>query len=99
LELCISDAHELYIAPYGQGKNSVSLEIVERYLATHLATLNIRRPDSENLSGVGSKSVSVPKGEDLAQTEYGQTAKKLAKQLGLDWATADGTQRASVTVY
>jgi hypothetical protein len=99
LNLCIEDAHEMYIAPHLGKVGNVKLEIIERFLAIHFATLNIRRPDNENLTGVGSKSVNVPKGEDLEQTEYGQTAKKLAKQLGLDWAESADLKKASVKIY
>jgi hypothetical protein len=99
LNLCIEDAYTVYIAPYTAHFYVTSLEVVERYLAIHFATLNIRRPDNENLTGVGSKSVNVPKGEDLEQTEYGQTAKKLAKQLGLDWAESADLKKASVKIY
>lgn len=101
LQLCIDDAHEIYIKPYLSsftGGQENSLETVERYLAIHLATLNIRRPDSESLAGM-TKSISLPKDEGLSLTEYGQTAKKLASQLGLKWAMSDGLKPASVGIY
>ena len=51
------------------------------------------------LSAYQGLAFKVPKGEDLEQTEYGQMAKKLAKQLGLEWAESMDLKRASVKIY
>ena len=97
----IEDVHVLFIADYERKfKNKPSiqakLKIIEKLLTQHMATLNVRRADSESVAGM-SKSINVPKGQDLDQTEYGQMAKKLAKEIPLDWASDD--QPASVVIY
>lgn len=73
------------------------LKFVEELLVQHMATLNVRRADSESVPQM-SKSISVPKDLDLDQTEYGQMAKKIGKQLGLSWAS-DQDEPASVVIY
>lgn len=96
----IEDVHVGFIAPYVSRLQSSALKyqqlaLVEKLLAQHMATINIRRADSESIAGM-SKSVSVTKGMDLEQTEYGQMAKKLAKELGLDWAY---DRKANLVIY
>lgn len=96
LQACIDEMHILYIADYMSAFPLEKLAIIEKYLAQHLATLNRRRADSENIGGM-SKNISVPKGEDLRQTEYGQMAKKTAKSIGLPWG--NDTELATVKIY
>lgn len=102
LESVIQDVYTVYIGDYAvRWKNNASrlakLKVIEKLLAQHMATLNVRRADSESAAGM-SKSISVPKDKDLDQTEYGQMAKRLAKNLGLDWAN-DDLLPASIVIY
>ena len=97
----IEDVHVIFIEQYlNKYKNKpntrAKLKVIEKLLSQHMATLNVRRADSESVAGM-SKSISVPKGEDLAQTEYGQMAKKIANEIPLDWASSD--MPASVVIY
>lgn len=90
LEAVIADVHVVFIqdglAKFGGNVATVSkLKVIEKFLVQHVATLNIRRADSESVAGM-SKSVSVVKDKDLDQTEYGQMAKKIAKDIPLTWA-------------
>lgn len=103
LQSVIDDVHVMYIEQYySRWQNDAfrvrKLKVIEKLLSQHLATLNVRRPDSESVQGLGSKSLSVPKDMDLDQTEYGQMAKRLAKKLGLDWASDDDSP-ACIRIY
>lgn len=89
----IADVHTIFIEDYvakwiNEEDKIRKLTVIEKLLAQHMATLNVRRADSESIAGM-SKSISVPKDQDLDQTEYGQMARKMAQKLGLDWATDD----------
>ena len=101
LQTCIDEAYTLFIADFERRYTNRpamidKLKIVAKYLAQHIATLNVRRADSESIGGM-SKSISVPKDKDLEQTEYGQMAKKIAKNIPLPWATDD--LPAGVVIY
>ena len=101
LEVIIEEVHIAFIqdalAKHAGNTNTVSkLKIIEKYLAQHIATLNVRRADSESVAGM-SKSISVIKDKDLEQTEYGQMAKKIAKSIPLDWALEG--EPASVVIF
>lgn len=97
----IEDVHIVFIQEYLQRwrNNSLivgKLKVIEKYLVQHMLTLNIRRPDSESIPGM-SKSISVPKDQDLDQTEYGQMARKIAEKIPLAWANDD--KPASLVIY
>ena len=97
----IADVHVIFIADYERrfrNKPTIQakLKVIEKLLSQHMATLNVRRADSESVAGM-SKAVNVPKDKDLEQTEYGQMAKKLAKEIPLDWGSDD--KPASVVIY
>lgn len=101
LKAVIEEMHVVFIqeALTRMQNNSLlvsKLKVVEKYLSQHTATLNVRRADSEGVAGM-SKSISVPKDQDLDQTEYGQMARKIANDIPLDWASDD--LPASVVIY
>jgi len=101
LEAVILEMHIVFIQEaLVKFKNSstiiAKLKVIEKYLAQHTATLNVRRADSEGVAGM-SKSISVVKDKGLEQTEYGQMAKKIAQSIPLNWALDD--KPASVVVY
>lgn len=103
LEAVINDVYTMYIQRYADRwvnypDRLARLKVIEKWLAQHLATINVRRADSESLQNVGSKSISVPKDMDLDQTEYGQMARKAGKDLGLDWANEDD-KPACIRIY
>ena len=97
----LNDVHILFIDDYAikwadEPSKIAKLTVIEKLLAQHMATLNVRRADSESVAGM-SKSVSVAKDQDLNQTEYGQMARKMAGKLGMDWANED--QPASLVIF
>lgn len=51
-------------------------ERVERYLAAHFGTLNVRRAERESVENI-SVSYNTLDGEGLERTEYGQEVKRL----------------------
>lgn len=102
LQSVIDDVHILYIADYankwsGQASTMSKLGVIEKLLSQHMATINVRRADTEIVAGM-HKTVTVPKGLDLDQTEYGQLAKRLGKDLGMSWAS-DDSERGSLVIY
>jgi len=103
LAVVIQDVHIMFIYKYAiKWKNNMvnigKLTVIERLLSQHFATLNVRRADSESIPGM-SKSITVPKGKDLDQTEYGQMAKNLGKILGLDWSDENEKGTAEVVIF
>lgn len=97
----IDEVHISFIAQYLPrfASNQImlgKLKLIEKLLTQHMLTLNVRRADSESIPGM-SKSISVPKDQDLDQTEYGQMARKLAEKIPLDWANDD--KPASLVIY
>lgn len=97
LEACINEMHIIYIADYVGLYDSDKLAVIEKYLAQHLATLNIRRPDTEGLTGMMNKSITVARDQGLDQTEYGQMARRIAKQIGLEWGNDD--KKAELKIF
>lgn len=102
LSAVISDVDIAFISFYsekwaGDAAKLAKLNVAAKFLAQHIATLNVRRPDSEGLGGM-SKSLSVAKDMALDQTEYGQMAKKIGKMLGCSWASEDD-KPASVVIF
>lgn len=93
---CLNLAHNIYIEKYLQKIENKILKELEKLLAQHFATLNIRRPDSQGMMGLTS-SISVARAEGLKQTEYGQMAASIAKDLGLSWG--DEKQKAYVEFF
>ncbi|MDR1439541.1 MAG: hypothetical protein LBJ10_05875 [Clostridiales bacterium] len=100
LEAVIADVHEMHIIDalarwQGDPRKAAKLRVLEKLLAQHMATLDIRRADSEGGLGL-SKSISVPKGMGLAQTEYGQTAKALAGEIPVELESGDRPARVEI---
>lgn len=55
-------------------------EYLQRYLAAHLATLNVPRPTNKKVSDL-SISYNRPSGNELEATEYGQEVKRMLGKL------------------
>ena len=92
LQACIDEAFVIYIAEFITSVDAAKWYVIHKWLAQHLATLNVRRADSESL-GPMSRSISTPNSENLGQTVYGQQARSAG--LGMDptppWAMSDDT--------
>ncbi|MBU8908509.1 DUF4054 domain-containing protein [Desertibacillus haloalkaliphilus] len=60
-------------------RNGKTKERLQRNLAAHFASLNVRRTTSHSIHDMNS-SFNVPQGDDLKSTEYGQEYLRLLKQ-------------------
>ncbi|MDF2657768.1 MAG: hypothetical protein K0Q94_559 [Paenibacillus sp.] len=79
LQIHIDDAYQDVTETY-KIKNESYHERLTRYLAAHLATLDVRRATSQRVSDMAKTFDSLAKGEGLKQTEYGQEFLRLLGQ-------------------
>lgn len=84
LEVLDDSTIEMYIDDAKSELDSIpddKQERLQRYLAAHYATLNIRRPDSEQIGNDINTQYNADHGEGLARTEYGQEVDRILKKL------------------
>ena len=89
LAICIDDAYNTWVRKAECVTDDVGLlETLERLIAQHYATINLRRPDSMQIKNTVTQSVTVSREIGLNGTEFGQAAKEILASLGINVGAA-----------